>query len=95
MTLHRIMEVSRSAWPTTTVAQVMLPLGNLKRIGPDAELWTALQQMDRDGVSQLPVMTDGHVVGMLSREDVISFLRTIQELGTGPLTGEKAIEASK
>ena len=25
--------------------------------------------------------TDNHVVGMLSREDVISFLRTVQELG--------------
>ena len=37
--------------------------------------------MDRDGVNQLPVMADGRVVGMLTREDVISFLRTLQELG--------------
>jgi len=28
------------------------------------------------------VMTDGRVVGMLSREDAITFLRTLQELGT-------------
>ena len=34
-------------------------------------------QMDRDGVNQLPVMSDGHVVGMLSREDLISSLRQI------------------
>jgi hypothetical protein len=32
-------------------------------------------------VNQQPVMTDGTVVGMLSREDVISYLRTLQELG--------------
>ncbi len=82
MTLHRVKEVSRLDWAHTTAAQVMLPLGELKRIGPDAELWTALQQMDRDGVNQLPVMTDSRIVGMLSREDVISFLRTVQELGT-------------
>jgi CBS domain-containing protein len=37
--------------------------------------------MDRDGVNQLPVISDGQVVGMLSREDVITFLRTLQELG--------------
>jgi CBS domain-containing protein len=37
--------------------------------------------MDRDGVNQLPVMTDGHLQGMLSREDVITFLRTLQEMG--------------
>ena len=82
MTLHRIKGVPRPDWATTTAAQVMLPLEQLKRTDPDTGLWTALQQMDRDGVNQLPVMTDSQVVGMLSREDVITFLRTVQELGT-------------
>jgi Zn-dependent protease len=82
MTLHRIKEVPRPDWATTTAAQVMLPLEQWKRTQPDAELWTALQQMDRDGVNQLPVMTDSQVVGMLSREDVITFLRTVQELSS-------------
>jgi len=59
----------------------MLPLEQLKCIDPDTELWAALQKMDRDGVNQLPVIRDQHVVGMLSREDVITFLRTLQELG--------------
>jgi Zn-dependent protease len=81
MTLHRIKEVPRGEWATTSAGQAMLPLDRLMRISPDKELWAALQQMDRDGVNQLPVMTDSHVVGMLSREDVITFLRTLQELG--------------
>lgn len=82
MTLHRIKEVPRREWATTSAAEVMLPLEQLKRTDPDAELWTALQQMDRDGVNQLPVTRDNQVIGMLSREDVITFLRTLQELGT-------------
>jgi Zn-dependent protease len=82
MTLHRIKEVPRSQWATTSAAQVMLPWEKLKRIDPDTELWTALEEMDRDGVSQLPVTRDHHVVGMLGRDDVITFLRTFQELGT-------------
>ena len=82
MTLHRIKEVPRSEWATTSAAQVMLPLEQSKRIDPDTELWAALQQMDRDGVNQLPVTRDHHVIGMLSREDVIAFLLTLQELGT-------------
>ncbi len=81
MTLHRIRIVPRGEWQTTSAGQAMLPLDKLMRISPDKELWTALQQMDRDGVNQLPVMTDNQVVGMLSREDVITFLRTVQELG--------------
>ncbi len=81
MTLHRIKDVPRAQWPTTRTAQVMLPMENLKRIGPETDLWSALQEMDRDGVNQLPVMTGGRVVGMLSREDVVTFLRTLRELG--------------
>jgi Zn-dependent protease/CBS domain-containing protein len=81
MTLHRIKEVPRPEWATTTAAQVMLPLEQSKRIDPDTELWAAIKEMDRDGVNQLPVTRDHHVIGMLGREDVISFLRTIQELG--------------
>lgn len=81
MTLHRIKEVARSEWATTRAAQVMLPLEQLKRVDPDTELWAALQKMDRDGVNQLPVIRDHHVIGMLSREDVITFFRTLQELG--------------
>jgi Zn-dependent protease/CBS domain-containing protein len=81
MTLHRIKEVPRTEWSGTTAAQVMVPLEKLKRLTPETEVWSALQQMDRDGVNQLPVMNDSRIVGMLSREDVISFLRTLQELG--------------
>ena len=82
MTLHRIKEVPRPEWAKTSAAQVMLPLEQSKRIDVDSELWAALQEMDRDGVNQLPVTRDDHVVGMLSRDDVITFLRTLQELGT-------------
>jgi len=82
LTLQRIKEVPRGDWPTTTVAQAMIPTAQVKRIGPDAGLWGALQEMDSDGVNQLPVMEDGRVIGMLTREGVIGFLRTIQELQT-------------
>ena len=30
----------------------------------------------------MPVIRDQHVIGMLSREDAITFLRTFQEFGT-------------
>jgi signal-transduction protein with cAMP-binding, CBS, and nucleotidyltransferase domain len=81
MTLHRIKEVPRAEWAATSAAQVMLPLEQVKRTGPDADLWAALVEMDRDGVNQLPVTRDQRVIGMLSREDVITFLGTLQELG--------------
>jgi signal-transduction protein with cAMP-binding, CBS, and nucleotidyltransferase domain len=45
--------------------------------------------MDRDGVNQLPVMVDGQIQGMLSREDVIRYLRTLQDYGPTPQKREE------
>jgi Zn-dependent protease len=89
MTLHRIKEVPRLEWATTSVAQVMLPFEQLKCVDPDAELWSALEKMDRNGVNQMPVIRDQHVIGMLSREDAITFLHTLQEFGTSPAQQSK------
>lgn len=82
ITLHRIKEVPRPEWATTSAARVMLPFEQLKCVDPDTELWSALEKMDRNGVNQMPVIRDQHVIGMLSREDAITFLRTLQEFGT-------------
>jgi Zn-dependent protease/CBS domain-containing protein len=84
MTLQRIKDVPRSEWAATRAEQAMLPLNQLKSIDPDAELWTAFEKLDRDGVNQMPVTRNHRVVGMLSRDDVISFLRTLQDLETKP-----------
>ena len=84
ITLHRIKEVPRAEWATTSAAQAMLRFEQLKCIDPDTELWSALQKMDRNGVNQMPVIRDRHVIGMLSREDAITFLGTLQEFGTSP-----------
>jgi Zn-dependent protease len=81
LTLHHIRETPREQWPVLTAAQVMTPFSQVKKVEPNVELVEALQQMDRDGVNQLPVMADDRLVGMLSRDDVISYLRTLQELG--------------
>lgn len=57
LTLHHVKETPRSTWPTT-VAQAMLPTPQVITATPDEELWTALEEMDRDDVNQLPVMVD-------------------------------------
>lgn len=82
MTLHRIKEVPKSEWTSTTAAEIMIPMREVKSIGPSTDLWAAMQLMDRDGVNQLPVMSGSEVAGMLSREDIVTYLRTVQELGT-------------
>jgi Zn-dependent protease len=81
LTLHRIKDVPRERWAVTSASEAMIPRDQMRWVRPDAELATALRSMDRDGVNQLPVMSNGHAEGMLTREDAISYLHLLQELG--------------
>jgi Zn-dependent protease/CBS domain-containing protein len=83
LTLHSLQAVPPEKWTTTTVAQVMIPVARMKWVGPDMDLEAALGEMDRNGVNQLPVMANGQVVGMLTREDLVSFLRRLKPLNGG------------
>jgi Zn-dependent protease len=80
LTLHNVKTIPSSDWVTTTAAQVMIPLEKMKWIRPEAELVDALGEMDRDGVNQLPVMAGDQILGVLGRDDVINFLRTMSEI---------------
>jgi CBS domain-containing protein len=82
ITLSDIKKTPRSDWPTTIARQVAVPEEKLVSIRPDAELWTALEKMGRDGVNQLPVIDNNAVVGMLSRDDVLHYLQTLHALHT-------------
>jgi len=82
LTLHSIKQIPKASWPATPAAQAMIPLEHLHTIPPDAELWTALEKMDRDGVNQLPVVSGKNLVGLLTRDSIISYLRALQEFTT-------------
>ena len=56
----------------------MVPLTKLDATRPDAELWTALEKMGRDGVNQLPVVEGSGIVGILTREDVVHYMHVLQ-----------------
>lgn len=79
-TLHQIKEIPRDRWPQVTVGDTMITIERMQSIRPEAELMSAIEKMDRNGVNQLPVMANHHILGMLSRDDIISYLRTLQEL---------------
>lgn len=80
LTLHNMKEIPQPSWMGTTVTQAMIPLDKLSRIDPNAELWTAMEKMGRDGVNQMPVMLGDDVVGMLSRADIVKYLQTLQQV---------------
>jgi Zn-dependent protease len=81
LTLRDIAAVPRSKWRFTTPSQVMVPFNRLVRVEPNTELLAALQLMDQANVAQVPVVMGEEIVGMLSREQIVHYLRTRAELG--------------
>ncbi len=78
LTVHKLADVPKEQWAATNMSQIMIPCEQWKELTLDTELWDAMQEMDRDGVNQLPVMTGTRIEGMLTREDIISFLRQLR-----------------
>jgi CBS domain-containing protein len=64
------------------VGDVMAPAHRLLTVTPREELLGALKKMDDARVGQMPVLSNGDLVGMLGREQVLHYVRVRTELGT-------------
>jgi Zn-dependent protease/predicted transcriptional regulator len=81
VTAHEIKELERPRWPYTTLADVMRPLDQLHTVAPTSPVMEALETMGRDDVNQLPVVSGGHLDGIITRANVLQFLQTRALLG--------------
>ncbi len=75
-----ISRVERRMWPLTTVEQAMRPTEQLRVVSPETPVVQALETMARENINQLPVASDGHLEGVLSRGHLLEILRTRSEL---------------
>lgn len=80
VTPHEVKQLDRAKWPFTTIHEIMRPLRDLHSVVPDAPLMSALATMSRHDLNQLPVISNYHLEGVLSRSNVISYLQTHAEL---------------
>ncbi len=81
ITLRDISQIPQQKWRFTTIRQAMVPVSRMISIDPDTELLAALQTMDSANIAQIPVMVHGELVGVLTREQIVHYLRTRAELG--------------
>lgn len=84
LSLKKIMQVPRAKWGAITAAEQMIPSENLRSTTPDTELAMAVRRMESEGINQLLVKKEGRIVGILSRESLVTFLRTLQEIKQNP-----------
>jgi CBS domain-containing protein len=72
--------IPAESWPTTPVWRIMTP-APLKTVSPDPDLREAIQMLGDGELNQVPVVDGSHLVGMLSRADIMRFLQLSGELG--------------
>jgi Zn-dependent protease len=80
LTLSDIAAVPQPRWRFTTLDQVMIPSRQVVRVEPHTGLLEALRLMDSANVAQVAVMRGDDLLGMLSREGVLHYIRTRAEL---------------
>lgn len=81
VSLSDVAKVPRDRWDWASVSEIMTPWNRLRTVSPDTELLAALRMMDDAQVSHLPVVDEGMVRGLLTREDIIHQVRMRTELG--------------
>jgi CBS domain-containing protein len=81
ITLGDIRHVPRDEWGQTLVGLAMIPLEKLHIVAPQQSLNEVLPLMVAQDVNQVPVVEDGHLVGVLSWEDIVRFLEIRRGLG--------------
>ncbi|MDM7920920.1 MAG: site-2 protease family protein [Pyrinomonadaceae bacterium] len=80
ITPNEVRGVERPMWPMKTAADVMRPFETLHTTTPERPALEALEIMGREDVNQLPVISNGDLLGMISRDRIIRYLVTKQEL---------------
>jgi len=77
---EEVQQVERDRWDRTRVSQAMRPLQSLHPMSPDASAGEALELMGRENINQLPVMTDGHLEGVVTRSYLVHLWRVRRQL---------------
>lgn len=79
--LSDIRHVPREQWGQTPVGLVMVPLARLHTVTAEQNLNDVLPLMISQDLNQLPVVQDGHLIGSISRENIMRFVEVKRGLG--------------
>ena len=81
LTLRNIKAVDQKNWGTTQIRDIMTPAEKLKTAQSDEELLSVIERMEEYGINQMPVVNEGRVIGLITRDDMVRLLYTRSRLG--------------
>ena len=81
ITLHAARLVPREDWTNNSIQAVMLPLDRIHSASPAEPALGVLQRMQSQDINQMPVISEGNIVGMIARDTILRMLQTRLQLG--------------
>jgi Zn-dependent protease/predicted transcriptional regulator len=80
VTLHEIKMVPKEEWGLTPLQNIMVPEEKLSEVTPDTPIDAVLQRMNEENISQMPVVKDGRLLGVIGRDRLLAIVQTHLEL---------------
>ena len=81
LTLRNIKSNPQSSWNTTPVENIMVPAGQIKVARPGQDVMNIMAEMSESAINQMPVVDEGRVIGLITRDNLSRALRTRNDLG--------------
>lgn len=85
VTLADLRQVPQDRWTQELVAQAMVPVQRLHAVAPTQSLNDVLPMMAQNDVNQVPVVQNGQIVGVVTRDRIMRYIEVRREIGSrGP-----------
>lgn len=81
VTVSDIKKVPKRRWNRTKIARVMTPAGKLRTASGEQSAASLLELMDELRIKRMPVLENGEVIGVISRDNLNRLKKTRVELG--------------
>ncbi|HSW38946.1 MAG TPA: site-2 protease family protein [Acidobacteriota bacterium] len=82
VSLEGVKTVSRELWGFKQVRDIMDPVERVPSLKPTDDAGEALDRMMAGEISLMPVIENDHLLGIISRQDIINHFRIKSDLGT-------------
>jgi Zn-dependent protease/predicted transcriptional regulator len=76
VTLHQVQHFPREEWANTSIQAAMVPQGAIHWVLPNEPVTGVLERMQSEDVNQMPVLQEGHIIGMIARDSILRVIQT-------------------
>jgi Zn-dependent protease/CBS domain-containing protein len=82
ISLAQVKAVSKELWTFKQVRDIMTPIEQVPHLNPADDATEAFRRMVTDDLSLMPVLEQGRLVGIISRQDLLNLFKIKSDLGT-------------